>query len=81
MGFFQSLGNMADRFAMHAVNSAAMGRASHADGVDCVPADGSLLPSKGKGTRQPPPRVSKMTWKETLEAEKAAREKENTLAK
>ncbi|KAK2009156.1 hypothetical protein LZ32DRAFT_650076 [Colletotrichum eremochloae] len=81
MGFFQSLSNMADRFAMHAVNSAAMGRASHADGVDCVPADGYLLPSKGKGKSEPPPRVSKMTWKETLEAEKAAKERENTITK
>ncbi|KAK2037577.1 hypothetical protein LZ31DRAFT_560308 [Colletotrichum somersetense] len=81
MGFFQSLGNMADRFAMHAVNSAAMSRASYADGVDCVPADGMILPSKGKGKSEPPPRVSKMTWKETLEAEKAAKEKEQSLAK
>ncbi|KAK2055199.1 hypothetical protein LY76DRAFT_482301, partial [Colletotrichum caudatum] len=72
-----SLGNMADRFAMHAVNSAAMSRASHAHGVDCVPADGMIPPSKGKGKgkSETPPRVSKMTWERILEAEKAAKVK------
>ncbi|OHW99284.1 hypothetical protein CSPAE12_01985 [Colletotrichum incanum] len=78
MGFLRTLGDKADKFAMYATNAAATSRASYSGGVDCVTTEGIPRPSKGQ--REPPPRESKMTWKETLEAEKAAKEKEGSLA-
>ncbi|WYZ45679.1 hypothetical protein EsH8_VIII_000995 [Colletotrichum jinshuiense] len=77
MGFLRRVGDKADKFAMHVVTATAIGRASHSGTVDGVTTEGIPLPSKGQ--REPPPRVSKMTWKETLEAEKAAKEKEASL--
>ncbi|GKT71494.1 hypothetical protein ColTof4_03917 [Colletotrichum tofieldiae] len=56
----------------------ATSRASYAGGVDCVTTEGIPRPSKGQ--REPPPRESKLTWKETLEQEKAAKKKESYIA-
>ncbi|WQF89411.1 hypothetical protein CDEST_14425 [Colletotrichum destructivum] len=81
MGFLRTLGDKADRFMLHATNAAALSRASNTGGVDCVPAEGLPPRSKGNGQSQPPPRQSKMTWEETLAAEKAAKEKEAALDK
>lgn len=51
---------------------------SHSDSVDGVATN---VPRPSKGQREPPPRVSKMTWQETLDAQKAAKEKEEGLVK
>ncbi|KAI3540818.1 hypothetical protein CSPX01_07982 [Colletotrichum filicis] len=79
MGFLKSLGETADKVALSVTNTMADSRSYHSDGPDCVAA--SSAPRNSKGQRDPPPRISKMTWAETLEAEKAAKEKQAALGK
>ncbi|KAL0938076.1 uncharacterized protein CTRU02_207807 [Colletotrichum truncatum] len=74
MGFVKKVGGALDTAAMYTVNAVASS-APYTDGVVTnVPAD---IPGSIKGKSEPPPRISKMTWQETLEAEKAAKEKDS----
>ncbi|TDZ18225.1 hypothetical protein Cob_v008837 [Colletotrichum orbiculare MAFF 240422] len=66
--FLRSIGHGADKTALFLTNAAAANRATMSGSVDGV-VDGVPRPSKGQ--REPPPRVSKMTWAETLAAKEA----------
>lgn len=55
-----------------------MGDTWYKDSINTVSPTAS---GSSKGRQEPPPRVSKMTWQETLDAQKAAKEKEEGLIK
>ncbi|KAF6822952.1 hypothetical protein CPLU01_11705 [Colletotrichum plurivorum] len=78
MGLIQKVGHVADKVAMSMVNSTAMGDTWYKDSINTVSPTAS---GSSKGRQEPPPRVSKMTWQETLDAQKAAKEKEEGLIK
>ncbi|KAF9871972.1 hypothetical protein CkaCkLH20_10604 [Colletotrichum karsti] len=65
-----------DKVALHTVNAVAINAPNNA-GVVVGDLPSGHMPSKSK--RDPPPRVSKKTWAETLEEEKAAKEKESHM--
>ncbi|KAK1641472.1 hypothetical protein BDP81DRAFT_134048 [Colletotrichum phormii] len=79
MGFLKTLGEKADKVALSITNTMADSRSYYSGGPDCVAAES--VPRDSKGQRDPPPRISKMTWAETLEVEKAAKEKQADLVK
>ncbi|KAL0943575.1 uncharacterized protein CTRU02_201462 [Colletotrichum truncatum] len=76
MGFGRSCLDVLDKVAVHTINAVAMNAPNNA-GVVVGDLPSGHRPSKNK--RDPPPRMSKKTWAETLEEEKAAKEKESQM--